>query len=302
MNFDFVKSSVILSNWFYVLSLAVFILVLKRFNRAQEEKKFQNKNVNSTKANQSKQKLSEEEYVGELYSSDELIQEDLPALEDKPHIPYAGATATLCLDALESSTTFYKIMNNRRSVRMFSDRPVDIKIIENCIATAATGPSGAHTEPWSFSVVSDATLKTTIREIVEAEEYENYQQRMSKRWVTDLKPLKTNFVKEYLTIAPYLVLVFKQTYGILPNGKKKQHYYNEISTSIAVGILLSAFQCTGLSSLVTTPLNCGPALSQLLERPKNEKLMVLLPVGYPAEDCTVPDLTRKPLDQVLFKY
>lgn len=185
---------------------------------------------------------------------------------------------------------------------MFSDRPVDFNVIQQCVHTAATGPSGAHTEPWTFCVVSDPGIKEKIRELVEDEEYQNYVQRMSRRWVTDLQPLKTNFVKEYLTVAPYLVLVFKQTYGMLPNGKKKQHYYNEISTSIAVGILLCAFQCAGLSSLVTTPLNCGPALSRLLGRPRNEKLLVLLPVGYPADDCTVPDLERKPIDEVLIKY
>lgn len=209
---------------------------------------------------------------------------------------------TLSPQPRDAAQQFYQIMNDRRSVRMFSDRPVDFEIIEKCIATAATSPSGGHTEPWTFCVVSSQQLKQEIREIVEAEEEQNYQQRMSRRWVTDLKPLRTNFVKEYLTVAPYLVLVFKQTYGQLKSGRKKQHYYNEISTSIATGILLSAFQCAGLSSLVTTPLNCGPTLSRLLGRPKNEKLLLLLPVGYPAEDCTVPDLQRKPIDQVLVKY
>lgn len=204
---------------------------------------------------------------------------------------------------LEAANKFYEIMNNRRSCRMFSDKPIDFEIIKKCIHTAATSPSGAHTEPWTFCVVSDPKVKREIREIIEDEEYQNYVQRMSRRWVTDLKPLNTNFVKEYLTVAPYLVLVFKQTYGLMKNGKtKKQHYYNEISTSIATGILLSAFQCAGLSSLVTTPLNCGPAISRLLERPKNEKLLVLLPVGYPAEDCTIPDLQRKPIEEVLVRY
>lgn len=185
---------------------------------------------------------------------------------------------------------------------MFSKKPVDFEIIKTCIMSAGTGPSGAHTEPWTFCVISSDDIKSEIRTIIEEEELKNYLQRMSKQWTTDLKPLKTNYVKEYLTDAPYLILVFKQTYGFASNGRKKQHYYNEISVSISTGILLSAIQCAGLSSLITTPLNCGPALRNLLNRPINEKLLVLLPVGYAAEDCTIPDLQRKPIDDILVKY
>jgi iodotyrosine deiodinase len=145
-------------------------------------------------------------------------------------------------------------------------------------------------------------MKLQIREIIEAEEYTNYAQRMSRQWTTDLKPLRTNHIKEYLTEAPYLILVFKQTYGFKPNGDKKTHYYNEISCAISVGILLSALQAAGLSSLTTTPLNCGPALRSLLNRPQNEKLMVVLPVGFPSDDCEVPNLQRKPLEEIMEIY
>lgn len=141
-----------------------------------------------------------------------------------------------------------------------------------------------------------------IREIVEIEEFTNYQQRMSKQWRTDLLPFRTNHVKEYLTEAPYIILVFKQTYGMRADGERKNHYYNEISCSIAVGILLCALQAAGLSSLTTTPLNCGPALRSLLNRPANEKLLVLLPVGLPADNCQVPDLKRKEIDEILHVY
>lgn len=145
-------------------------------------------------------------------------------------------------------------------------------------------------------------MKMSIREIIEAEEYTNYKQRMSKQWTTDLKPLKTNHIKEYLTEAPYIILVFKQTFSFKSNGEKKTHYYNEVSCAISVGILLCALQSAGLSSLTTTPLNCGPALRLLLNRPTNEKLMVLLPVGYPADDCEIPNLTRKSLDEIMEIY
>lgn len=125
---------------------------------------------------------------------------------------------------------------------------------------------------------------------------------MGKVWTTDLKPLKTNWIKEYLTEVPYLVLVFKQMYSIRDDGKKKLHYYNEQSVSIAVGILLSAIHNAGLTSLISTPLNCGPALRTLLNRPVSEKLTILLPVGYPAEDCKIPDLKRKNLDEILVEF
>lgn len=145
-------------------------------------------------------------------------------------------------------------------------------------------------------------IKKQIREIIEVEEFTNYQQRMSRQWTTDLLPLRTSYVKEYLTEAPYTILVFKQTYGMRSDGKRKIHYYNEISCSISVGILLCALQAAGLCSLTTTPLNCGPALRSLLNRPANEKLLVLLPVGLPADDCEVPDLKRKEIDDILQIY
>ncbi|KMQ89500.1 iodotyrosine dehalogenase 1 [Lasius niger] len=137
------------------------------------------------------------------------------------------------------------------------------------------------------------------RSIVEQEEEINYKKRMGVKWTTDLSPLRTNWIKEYLTIAPYLILVFKQTYGTLPNGKKKVHYYHEMSVSIACGILITAIQYAGLVTLTSTPLNCGPAIRSLLGRPSNEKLVLLLPVGYPAENAIVPDLQRKPLSEIL---
>lgn len=219
-------------------------------------------------------------------------------METKDHIPFSGASITLPGGAKQ----FYEMANNRRSVRKYSKKPVPNEVIEDCIRAAGTAPSGAHTEPWTFCVVSSAGIKEEIREIVEQEELLNYTQRMHKQWTTDISPLKTNHVKEYLTDASHLILIFKQTYGIREDGRRKQHYYNEISTSIATGILISAIQAAGLSSLITTPLNCGPALRSLLNRPANEKLLVLLPVGYPADDCEIPDLTRKHLAEIMMKY
>lgn len=238
----------------------------------------------------------------DLQDNTELIENDEDAdhneKEDCAHVPYSPPRYPE--DAMmKRSLDFYTVMNHRRSVRFISPEPVPREVINNVIQTAGTAPSGAHTEPWTFVVVSDPETKHQIRLIVEEEEEVNYRQRMGDKWVHDLARLKTNWIKEYLDVAPYLILIFKQTYGILPNGKKKTHYYNEISVCISCGILLAALQNVGLVTVTSTPLNCGPQLRQLLKRPVNEKLLLLLPVGYPASDATVPDLIRKPLDDIM---
>ncbi|XP_015249991.1 PREDICTED: iodotyrosine deiodinase 1 [Cyprinodon variegatus] len=227
---------------------------------------------------------------------DEWVEND----EEKElaHVPYSPQRYPEEA-MLQRSSDFYCLMNQRRSVRFISPEPVPREVINNVILTAGTAPSGAHTEPWTFVVVSDPETKHQIRLIVEEEEEVNYRQRMGDKWVHDLAPLRTNWIKEYLDVAPYLILIFKQAYGILPNGKKKTHYYNEISVSISCGILLAALQNVGLVTVTSTPLNCGPQLRLLLKRPANEKLLMLLPVGYPAADATVPDLKRKHLEDIL---
>lgn len=218
--------------------------------------------------------------------------------ENLAHVPYSPPRYPEEA-MLKKSQDFYSLMSQRRSVRFLSPEPVPREIINNAIRTAGTAPSGAHTEPWTFVVVSDPETKHQIRLIVEEEEEVNYRQRMGDKWVHDLARLKTNWIKEYLDVAPHLILIFKQTYGILSNGKKKTHYYNEISVCISCGILLAALQNVGLVTVTSTPLNCGPQLRQLLKRPVNEKLLMLLPVGYPASDATVPDLKRKVLDDIM---
>ncbi|MEQ2167427.1 hypothetical protein GOODEAATRI_004107 [Goodea atripinnis] len=227
---------------------------------------------------------------------DEWVEQDEE--KDLSHVPYSPQRYPEEI-MLQRSKDFYSLMNQRRSVRFISPEPVPREIINNIILTAGTAPSGAHTEPWTFIVVSDLETKHQIRLIVEEEEEVNYRQRMGDKWVHDLARLRTNWIKEYLDVAPYLILVFKRAYGILPNGKKKTHYYNEISVSISCGILLAALQNVGLVTVTTTPLNCGPRLRLLLKRPANEKLLMLLPVGYPTADATVPDLKRKHLEEIM---
>ncbi|XP_075976283.1 iodotyrosine deiodinase [Anticarsia gemmatalis] len=220
--------------------------------------------------------------------------------EDTAQIPYKPQKRSDD-EILRRSREYYELMAERRTVRSFSPEPIPQEVLDNLIKTAGTSPSGAHTEPWTFVVVQDPETKAAIRSIVEEEEELNYNKRMSRQWVTDLKPFATKPVKPYLSDAPALVLVFRQTHSWRADGKKRMHYYSEISTAIAAGILLAAIQYCGLVALTSTPLNCNARLRDLLSRPVNERLELLLPVGRPHEDTTVPDLQRKMLDDILVR-
>ncbi len=217
---------------------------------------------------------------------------------DTPQIPYKPQRFPEG-EMVAKSREFYETLNKRRSVRFFSGEPVPMEVIENIIRAAGTAPSGAHCEPWTFVVVKDPKIKSQVREIVEQEEYLNYDRRMGEKWVTDLKFIGTSHEKPYLEEAPYLILVMKQQYHIGEDGTKYTHYYYEISTAIAAGFLLTAIHMAGLVTVTTTPLNAGVALRELLGRPASEKVMLLLPVGYPSADATVPGIARKPLEEIM---
>ena len=218
--------------------------------------------------------------------------------EDLAHIPYKHSRLSE-QDMIRKSNEYYQALTKRRSVRFFSKDPVPLEVIENIVKAAGTAPSGAHSEPWMFIVVQDPKIKSQIREIVEQEEYLNYDRRMGDKWVNDLKFINTSHIKPYLEEAPFIIIVMKQQYRLGKDGTKHPHYYYEISTAIAAGFLLTAIQIAGLVTVTTTPLNAGVALRDLLGRPTNEKVMLLLPVGYPAEDATVPDNRRKPLQEIM---
>lgn len=217
-------------------------------------------------------------------------------LKDFKHIPYQYTPISLELSLIKS-LEFYEMMNQRRSIRFFSDRKVSEEIICNIIKTAGTAPSGAHKQPWTFVVVKDKDVKKKIREEAEKEEKISYQGRMSQEWLDNLAPLGTTWEKPFLERAPYLIVVFKQQYGIDKEGNHQKHYYVSESVGIAVGMLISAIHNAGLVTLTHTP---SPMrfLGEILKRPKNESAFVLLPVGYPEENATIPDLKRKSLDDI----
>lgn len=197
-------------------------------------------------------------------------------------------------ELIDSSNRFYSQMDLRRSVRDISDKPVPKEVIENIIKTASTAPSGAHMQPWTFVVVSNNELKSKIRAAAEEEEKKSYEGRMSEQWLKDLAPLGTNEHKPFLEKAPYLIIVFKQSYRIAADGSKIPNYYVNESVGLAAGFLLAAIHTAGLVSLTHTPSPMN-FLTKLLARPANEKPFLLIPVGWPDENAKVPDIARKSL-------
>lgn len=199
-------------------------------------------------------------------------------------------------EMLWRANAFYDDLQRRRSVRLFSKRSVPREIIELCLLAAGTAPSGANMQPWHFVVVSRPDLKRQIRQAAEKEEYEFYHGRAGTEWLGALSVLGTSHEKHFLEIAPYLVVVFAQSYDVRSDGSKVQHYYVKESVGIATGLLVAAIHNAGLVALPYTP-SCPRFLNRLLERPENERPFLVLVVGYPSAAARVPDVTRKSLDE-----
>ena len=202
-------------------------------------------------------------------------------------------------DLVAAARAIYEEMDGRRSVREFSDEPVDRAVVEYAIRAASTAPSGAHRQPWRFMLVGDPVTKRRIREAAEAEEYENYEGgRIPPHWREALEPLGTDWRKPFLETAPWLVVVFEERYGINPDGSKRHNFYVKESVGLACGIFVATLHRLGLATLTHTPSPMA-FLSEVLERPANERPFMLFPVGYAAPTCLVPNLVRKPLDEVM---
>jgi len=195
------------------------------------------------------------------------------------------------------SESFLNEIITRRTIREFSDRIVPIDIINNCIKTAASAPSGANKQPWQFVVVRDSGIKTKIREAAEKEEKEFYGHRATKEWLEDLNQFGTDWHKPFLEIAPYLIVVFRKIYDLEDDGTQRKNYYVNESVGIASGFLLAALHHAGLITLTHTPSPMN-FLGEILNRPKNERAFLLIPVGYPAKDAEVPDISKKPFGEI----
>jgi iodotyrosine deiodinase len=195
------------------------------------------------------------------------------------------------------SSAFLAEMRRRRTIRQFSDRPVPRQVIADCLLAAGTAPNGANLQPWHFVVVSDPQVKRQIREGAEQEEREFYSKRAPKEWLEALEPFGTDHHKPYLEIAPYLIVIFAKSYGLLPDGRQVKNYYVSESVGIATGMLITAVHHAGLASLTHTPSPMG-FLNQILNRPKNERPFLILVVGYPASDALVPEIEKQPLNEI----
>lgn len=206
-------------------------------------------------------------------------------------------------EMLKSSKHFYQTMTNRHSVREFSDRPVPREIIENCVRSAGSAPSGANHQPWHFVAVSDSAIKHQIRLAAEEEERAFYAGGGGDEWIKALEPIGTGPRKEHLEIAPWLIVIFAQRYGELEDGTRYKNYYVNESVGIATGFLLTAVHNAGLVALTHTP-NPMKFLNKLLKRPVSEKPVMILPVGHPSQDATIPAAAKlkKPLDEILTVY
>jgi len=200
-------------------------------------------------------------------------------------------------ESANRSRRFFELCSRRRTVRDYSDAEVPREVIENCIRTAGTAPSGAHQQPWHFVAIQDPDVKQKIRVAAEAEEREFYDNRASDEWLQALQPFGTNADKPFLKVAPWLIAVFCQRFSVAADGSKIKHYYAVESVGIATGLLITAIHNAGLCSLTHTP---SPMrfLNEILRRPDTERPFVLLAVGYPGEDVEVPDIQRKSLREI----
>jgi iodotyrosine deiodinase len=215
-----------------------------------------------------------------------FVKYDVPAVSDE--------------EMKQRSESFYRQMDTRRSVRMFAPTPVPDEVLRNIVMTAGTAPSGAHKQPWFFAIVKDAGIRHKIRLAAEHEERLNYAERFTDEWKADLEPFGTDDVKEYIDIAPALIVVFKESYRMVDGVKKNNYYVNE-SVGIAAGMLITAIHQAGLVTLTHTP-NPMKFLNEILGRPKNEVPILLMPVGFPSADAKVPDLQRKAFDEIAKVY
>jgi iodotyrosine deiodinase len=220
-----------------------------------------------------------------------LTEENLNKYKVVPHSQYREFSAE---EMKKRSQSFLQEMGSRRTVRQFSNKPVSREIIENCLQVAGTAPSGANQQPWHFVVVNDPQIKKEIRMAAEKEEKDFYQGKAPQEWLDALAPLGTDENKSFLEIAPHLIVIFAESYRLLPDGKKGKNYYVTESVGIATGMLITAVHQAGLVSLTHTPSPMN-FLNKILNRPDNERPFLILVVGHPEENVSVPQIDKKPL-------
>jgi len=218
-------------------------------------------------------------------------------MERYPKLPHSEYREYPPDEMFQRAADFHADIQRRRTVRQFSNRLAPRAVIEQCLLAAGTAPNGANLQPWHFVVVSDPEVKHQIRKGAEEEEYDFYHHRAPQEWLDALSPFGTDEIKPYLEIAPYLIVIFAQSYGVLPDGRKVKNYYVSESVGIATGFLITALHHAGLVTLTHTPSPMG-FLNRILGRPENERPYLILVAGYPAEDTRIPKITKKPLSEI----
>lgn len=218
-------------------------------------------------------------------------------MADEKFIPLEGYVERTGDEMVDRSADFYDLMRRRRTIREFSDKPVPREVIENAIRTAGTAPSGANKQPWHFAVITDPAIKAKLRAAAEAEEQEFYGGRATEEWLQDLEPFGTDAQKPFLETAPYLIAVFRENYGIDENGERTNNYYVHESAGLAAGLLIASLHNAGLATLTHTPSPMG-FLNEICGRPKNERPTMLVVAGYPADGVQVPNIGKKPLEEI----
>ncbi|MEX2597635.1 MAG: nitroreductase family protein [Salibacteraceae bacterium] len=203
-------------------------------------------------------------------------------------------------EMMKRAEALYQFSNQRRSIRDFSDKDVPFEVIKNIVLTAGTSPSGAHKQPWTFCIIRSNELKSKIKTAAEEEEYKSYHGRMSEQWLEDLKTFGTDWNKPFIETAPWIIVVFKRIFEFEENEKRPNYYVNE-SVGIACGLLINAIHNAGLATLTHTPSPMN-FLTEILERPENEKPYLLLPIGYAARDAKVPNIDRKTFEEVAILF
>ncbi len=218
-------------------------------------------------------------------------------MSKEEHIPLENFPSLTPAQMEEKALEFYGKIQNRRSIRSFSDRMVPRGVIENCLLSAGTAPNGANLQPWHFCVVQDPATKAEIRKAAEAEEYEFYHGKAPQDWLDALAPLGTDESKPFLEVASTLIVVFAKSFGVDQEGEKVKHYYVNESVGIATGFLIAALHDAGCATLTHTP-SPMKFLNRILDRPTNERAFLVLVAGFPSKDATVPNITKKPLGEI----
>uniref|UniRef100_A0A0K0EX58 Iodotyrosine dehalogenase 1 (inferred by orthology to a human protein) n=1 Tax=Strongyloides venezuelensis TaxID=75913 RepID=A0A0K0EX58_STRVS len=288
----------------YICFIVVFLYIfhqLKSIFTSQNNISKGNKKYNNTTQNFNKNEISEKLLADKCVGDDFAVVDEYDNFIGGNDVPYKPLNLSE-MDMQKRSQLFYETMKLRRSIRCFSNKSVPLKVIQNIIKTAGTSPSGSNNQPWLFCIVGNEQLKIKIREILENEEQKSYTRRMGVKWVLDVNDLTINWNKPYLTEAPYLIVVMRQRFTINNNGEKCVVNFSELSCSIAIGIFIAALHNAGLCTVPVCATNGSRRIKKILSRPPNEEVLLVLPIGFPADQALVPDIKRKRLEDITRIY